>query len=303
VTISVTKDDGSTPTSPSGNDFGLASANDKGPVNIITEDPSCAAWRPINDTFAAITKNGWTNRDPSIPAANWTPEQRSNYDEVGRAARNAADQTVALAKLTPHRVIRELYEQFIAYARAYSNAIPHYVPVDDHLARVVNSSSSALVYACAAIEYGSAEARSPLLSAPAPPSTFATLADSSDPQKFISSPEPICADWVQLLNQFDEDTKAWQTLDSAISASSWNADQRSVVESVIPVMKRLADDIERLGRSSANPVVQDFAVFAAQYRRAYADALPTYAAADSYLSSTAAGTTSTTWEACKASEG
>ncbi len=40
--------------------------------------------------------------------------------------RNAADQTVALAKLTPHRVMRELYQQFIAYARAYSDAIATY---------------------------------------------------------------------------------------------------------------------------------------------------------------------------------
>ena len=44
--------------SPTGETFGLASANDKGPVNIITEDPSCAAWGPINQTFADITEEG-----------------------------------------------------------------------------------------------------------------------------------------------------------------------------------------------------------------------------------------------------
>ena len=43
VTISVTGRwrGGST---PAGETFGLASADDKGPVNVITEDPSCAAW-------------------------------------------------------------------------------------------------------------------------------------------------------------------------------------------------------------------------------------------------------------------
>ena len=37
-----------------------------------------------------------------------------------------------LAKLTPHRVMRELYEQFIAYARAYSDAVPTYTKPDNH---------------------------------------------------------------------------------------------------------------------------------------------------------------------------
>ena len=40
--------------------------------------------------------------------------------------RNAADQTVNLVKMTPHRVMRELYEQFIAYARAFADAVPTY---------------------------------------------------------------------------------------------------------------------------------------------------------------------------------
>ena len=126
VTISVTKDRGDGDRAPTADTFGLASADDKGPANIITEDPSCAAWAPINQTFVDVQRKGWDERDPSIPATEWTPEQRAHYEEVGRAARNAADQTVQLAKLTPHRVMRELYEQFIAYTRAYSDAIPNY---------------------------------------------------------------------------------------------------------------------------------------------------------------------------------
>ncbi len=47
------------------------------------------------------------------------------YEAVGKAMRNAADQTVNLVKVTPHRVMRELYEQFIAYARAFTDNIPH----------------------------------------------------------------------------------------------------------------------------------------------------------------------------------
>jgi len=43
---------------------------------------------------------------------------------------------VALAKRTPHRVMRELYEQFIAYSRAYADRIPTYTPPDDNFALV-----------------------------------------------------------------------------------------------------------------------------------------------------------------------
>ncbi len=84
VTIFVTRDGDNTPTTPSGNDFGLASANDKGPANIITEDPSCAAWTPINDTLVQIEKKGWDRRDLSIPASDWSPELRAQYREVVR---------------------------------------------------------------------------------------------------------------------------------------------------------------------------------------------------------------------------
>ncbi|MGZ9244003.1 MAG: hypothetical protein ACXW6K_26315, partial [Candidatus Binatia bacterium] len=129
VSISVTKDGGDGANgdpSPTGETFGLASAGDKGPVNVITEDPSCAAWGPISQTFVDIQKKGWVDRDPAIPASDWSPAQRAQYGEMRVAAENVADESVQLARLTPHRVMRELYEAYIAYARAYSEAIPNY---------------------------------------------------------------------------------------------------------------------------------------------------------------------------------
>ena len=162
VTMSVTGDNdggnGSPTSPPSGNNSGIASANDTGPATVITEDPSCAAWTPIDKTLGEVQKNGWVNRDPAIPATNWTPEVRAEYEEVGRAFRNAADQAVPLARLTPHRVVREFYEQFIAYARAYSDVVPIYMPVDNHLAGVAGSTGSVLSFLCAAITSGSAQA-------------------------------------------------------------------------------------------------------------------------------------------------
>lgn len=300
VTISVTSDEGGNDADPSGNTYGLASANDKGPANIITEDPTCAAWAPINDTFAAVQRKGWDNRNPALSAGDWTPEQRTQYAAVGQAARDAADQTVPLVKATPHRIMRELYEQFIAYARAYSDAIPQYSPKDDHLARAFTSMGASLVYVCAAIEYDAAAARDPLVEHPAAPSSVAPLTSPSDPQRFLDQPDPLCEEWEQVVTQFNMDTEDWQALDSGTPATKWDPDQRAVVNAVVPVMKDFSDRIEELGRSSSNPVFQDLAVFSAQYRRAYAAALPTYTPADSYLTSVSRHAASAIYEACKA---
>jgi hypothetical protein len=300
VTISVRKDGGDGGPTPTGDTYGLASADDTGPVNIITEDPSCAAWRPINETFAAKQRQGWDRRDSSIPAVDWTPEQRADYEEVGQAMIDAADQTIPLAKVTPHRVMREMYEQFGAYARAYADAIPSYVPADDHLAGVAVAASSTLAFACAAIEWKSAQARAPLVQVPPPPTEVAILSDPSSPPRFLTTADKSCGEWTRALKQFHDETTGWQNLDANVPASEWTPNQRQVADDVVPVMTKFADDIEALGRSSSNPTLQDFAVFSAQYRRAYAAALPTYTPADSFLARTAARTTSVIYEACHA---
>ncbi len=85
VTMSVTGDNdggnGSPTSPPSGNNSGIASANDTGPATIITEDPTCAAWTPINNTLAQIAERtaGTSATLLSLPQ-NWTPELRAQYD-------------------------------------------------------------------------------------------------------------------------------------------------------------------------------------------------------------------------------
>lgn len=155
----------------------IASANDTGPVAVILEDPSCKTRYPIASTLDSRTRNGWEKRDPAVPAAEWTPEIRAQYDAAGQAFRDAADQLVPSAKLTPHRVMRELYEQFIAYARAYADSIPGYAPIDNNLAAAAIQASDALSRICAAIDYGSAAARGPLVPALPTPSDVAPVRD------------------------------------------------------------------------------------------------------------------------------
>lgn len=263
---------------------GIASANDKGPVAVITEDPSCAAWAPVSNNLTDGQENGWTARDPSIPATAWTPEQRGQYDAAGQAMRSAADQSVALAKLTPHRVMRELYEQFIAYARAYADRIPGYTPPDDYLARAANSASSAIGVVCSGIIYGSAAARGPLLPGQAPPRHVAPPGDPAQPQRFLLSADPICPEWASQLSRVNADTTAWQNIPVDIPASQWTPEQKAIMEAVKPVIKAHSDKIEQLGQRSNNPILKDFVDLCVQYLRAYALALPSYVAADGYLS-------------------
>ena len=67
---------GESPTPTKGNGSDFASANDKGPVGIITEDPTCAGWNRIADGLSAKERTaGWADRDKSIPATSWTPRR------------------------------------------------------------------------------------------------------------------------------------------------------------------------------------------------------------------------------------
>ncbi len=280
-----------------------ASADDTGPVNIITEDPTCAAWRPISQTMAEVQQKGWNKRDPSAHASDWTPVQRAQYEDVARAARDAADQTVALAKLTPHRVMREFYEQFIAYARAYSDAIPTYTPADNYLAGAFVAAATVPTRVCDSISWSSASARAPLISPATPPSELTKIMEGGVPKRFITEPtEPFCTEWIRLRDRFVVDMAEWDNLDLSLPASEWGPEHRSVIDAAIPVMMAFADDIEELGRSSTNSIVQDFSIFGAQYRRAYAAAMTTYVTQDSYLNTVSTSAVSLIYQACKAVE-
>ncbi|CKG83297.1 Uncharacterised protein [Mycolicibacterium smegmatis] len=199
----------------------VASADDTGPVSVITDDPSCAAQYPIMTTWIRTSKNGWGQRDPSIPASSWSPEIRSQYDEVADALRNAADQIVPVARMAQHRVMRELYEQFIAYSRTYAASIPDYAPPADQFARVTIAITETIGNICSAIEFGSAAARGPLVTPLAPPTQVSPIGNTNDPQRFLLTRDPVCDEWAHVMDQFKSDTTAWVQTDPNIPATDW----------------------------------------------------------------------------------
>lgn len=290
---------------PSGDGLtsGIASANDKGPVAIITDEPTCDKWMAIWNSLSDREKNGWTDRDPSVPATAWTDEQRTQYHAVAQALRTATDQALPLVKQTPHRVVRELYEAFIAYGRAYAAKVPNYMAADDHVIRVAGDSSNAMGWICNAIQWGSAGNSIPAVSAAAPPTQNAlknaTLGDTANPSKFLTKPDPVCADWTNLGDDFDKQTLAdWQTINGDLPVNQWPPEQKAVMDALAPKLSSFADQIEQLGRRSSNLVLQDFAVLSALYSRAYVAAFPNYTKPDGYLGNVMTSSAPAVYQAC-----
>lgn len=263
----------------------MASVGDHGAVRVITDEPTCGGWGTVAHQLGASEKNsGWHDRDKSLPASAWSAQLSAQYRAAGAAMREAAEQTVALARQTPHRVVRELFEQLIAYWRAYADRIPHYTPRDDLLLRVTYAAGNTVFAICDAISHGSAVTRGAVVTAPAPPTdTSAPSDDPANPQRFLPTSNPTCPDFKAAFAHFNAAAAAWHDTDEDLPASQWSPEQRALNDGIRPVMSALDDQLDRLGRRSGNPAMEDFAVLTAVYGRAYVGAIPTYVVADHYL--------------------
>jgi len=277
----------------------VASANDTGPVSIITVEPTCTAYYSINNAVAAVQGNGWGDERGDLgPAAQWTPEQRTLLDSVATGLKKTADQLVPLAKQTPHRVVRELYEQIIAYMRAYVASIPTYTVRDNFLANTFVNGQLAVTALCNSISYGSAPRA--MVDSPGAPTSPLPVGDPANPQQFVSKSDETCQAWIQREDKFVTDTGAWSKYDSGIPATDWSPEQRAANEAVFPVTTTYADAIEKAGRSSGNAILEDFAVSAALYLRAFAAAGTNFVPADGWLNATGARFANVVAAACEA---
>lgn len=305
ITVLVVRPDGggsgSSNAGGTGSDSEFASANDTGPVSIITEDPTCDAWNAVVGKYSTETNAvKWDDRDPNIPASSWTPEQRSMYENVGKAMGEAADRAANLSTKTPHRVMRILYEQFIAYTRAFVERIPSYVPEDVNLAGASNGAGDGLAKICSAISFRVSQAVSPLVPTVEGPTKVPAPQDPNAPTELISGRNAICRDWESQVSKFADDTANWRAIDKNIPAKDWTPEQRAVNDAAGSIMMANSDEMERLGRQSRNAALEDLAVLAAQYRRAFVTTLPDYKSADGYLALSATNLVRIINLACKA---
>ena len=279
----------------------FASAHDDDPVTLLTREPTCADWEPINERLKTELANGWLERDPTVPGSAWTAAQREQHLEVARALRAAADNTAPLAKATPHRVMRELYGQLIAYWRSYADAVDRYRPPADHLALAATHAAEAINGICAAIDFGAAGDRSPLVVPGPPPVPDMPLGDPDTPTRYITKPSPFCSEWVTMVADYATATTEWRERhDPNVPARYWSPEQRKLADDVAGVMEQNADRAQLLGLLSGNLIAADFAALSAQYRRAYAAALPDFALPDIHLDNTALRLQALTNQACQA---
>lgn len=264
----------------------IASANDTGPVSVITEDPSCAPWIPVNNIVADTEKNtGWEQRDSSIAASAWTPDMRALYNSVTDAMRTAADQTVPLVKLTPHRVLRELYQQYIAYTREFIARAATYSQADNAVGTTSATIGTVITAICSAINTGAAAARGPLVQTAESPSKASPIRDVSDPQKFLESPDSQCTNWLRAGNELTSNPvfANWLKTDSNTPASKWSPQDKLDNDAVKPVISHAIDSYAQLAQQSSNQAISDFGNLGVQYGRAFLQGLPTYTAADMNL--------------------
>jgi hypothetical protein len=281
----------------------VASANDTGPVSIITDEPTCQVYVAINNGIAGVEANGWSVQRASYRSAvEWTEEQRMQVEAVTKALSNAADQMVTLAKRTPHRAVRELYEQFIAYAHAYKDSVSTYTPADNFLADANVNIGSALLGVCNSITYN-ATGRSVGIEPMSPPQKIATTENLADPKRLVSGQNSVCPAWVERERKFIADNSAWSTLDANIPGSEWTPAQRSKQLGALRLIAALSTSMEEAGRQSTSPAFEDLAVLAVAYLRGYVSAGDSYLGADSWLSYTGLRINNAIAGACQAVEG
>ena len=261
----------------------IASADDNGPVEIITSEPTCQAWMPARDAMARVQNSGWGDRDPNIARSDWTPQQRSQYEAVAKSLRETAEQAVGFAQQTPHRVVRELYEQFIAYSRAYADSITNYAPRDNAFAQTSVAASYALGSICNSIAEGSAAARSTSVSPIDAPADIQGASDPASPRPVVSTYDPTCEQLDSMHAQLVTDTADWSKQDPNVPASIWSTEQRSVAAKTARVLDSFAAELVSLTRNADNPTFQDLASTTAIYMRTFASALSTFEPADNYF--------------------
>lgn len=276
----------------------VASSNDTGPVGIITDEPTCSTWEPIGHTWLVTAPTEtWDKTHPGqqlpveIAGAVWNPEQRAAMQKTASATRLAATKTMALTRTTPHRVTRELYEQFIIYGRAFADAIENnYLPAQSALGATAESAFNALVSLCQTVDNGVAAARSSLASALDSPPHPGPPQDLAHPQRFLTTSDlTACGEFRTLSRKYNDNPtfKDWDKSDHLTPATMWTPEQRALNEAVVPVMVNLADDMQRTVARGNNPVMQDLGDLAAQYQRVYAKALPTHTIFDGELNGVA----------------
>ena len=256
----------------------VASADDTGPLALLTSDVTCGPWDNVQTAIGVAQRRGWAQRDPSVPATEWEPGVQAQYEAVGDALRSGTDTAVTLGAQTPSRAMRELYDAFVVYGRAYADALPTYRAQDDALATTSLAALDSITNVCAANRSITAMPQLPDVEPAPPPTTPPTVGDPANPVRFLPSaqPNPACGQWLSASADLRTQIQPWLALDPGVGVGQWTAEQRSVQDDAARTFAAHADAMEGAGRRSGNATFEDFATFGALYLRAFVAEEPLY---------------------------
>jgi hypothetical protein len=256
----------------------VASADDTGPLDLLTSDVTCGPWDNVQTAIGVAQRRGWAQRDPSVPATEWDPNVRARYEAVGDALRSGTDTAVTLAAQTPSRVMRELYDAFVFYGRAYADALPTYRTQDDALARTTLAALDSITNVCAANRSITAMPQLPDVEPAPPPTALPAVGDLANPMRFLprAQPNPACGPWLPASADVRTQIQPWLALDPGVGVGQWSAEQRAVQDDAAQTFSAHADAMEAAGRRSGNATFEDLATFGALYLRAFVAEEPLY---------------------------
>lgn len=237
-------------------------------VGLLTEkDPVCDDWIRYADELAAKEER-WAelNRDKS--AANWTPDEREIYAQVGEAMSSAADQFERLLPRARAIVIQELIAQTVAYLRAYVDGLPAYESSNNLLAGVAGNFGTAITNMCSAV---------PLTRGAEPLNLESSLAsDPAETRMFVAGGNPTCVDLDRIIHEQNALLRSWAAGDASIPADQWSAAERALNRAAREVIMRDAKRIEELAASTENEIFRDILNTRAAYMNLFANSMPEY---------------------------
>lgn len=213
-------------------------------ITAVVSDPTCGSMEEIDRELDVAT------RDLPIAtmysSAEWSPEQRDVMNRAAAATRTAADRLVPYIEQTPNRLVRQLYEQYIAYNRAFATSVPKYVPALGRYYYAAGMVAFAVSAICRVVQDGKPDVYAAQIAPvdvgqppPAPP------ADPANAPLMLTAPLPNCSEWRPALPT---------SLSGDLTSDRAKGND-------------YAEVILGLGRQSGNALVYDFAGFAAYYLR------------------------------------
>ncbi len=126
--------------------------------SMVAEPAELSAFMPAKDRvctdFLAMIDDqnavlgGWTATDPSVPASQWSPEERLASSAATKVLTHDSSTVVGFSERTSNEIFADLLFSYAAYLKAFAAALPDYVPDDDQLWKVSIYLGGGLAAAC-----------------------------------------------------------------------------------------------------------------------------------------------------------